>query len=72
MTRNRRNHKSQKPWYERMAEGKPRVSTEAFNVFFQGEWQRRLDRVTIPDMRDASWDRKAAYLLWKAEKHDRD
>lgn len=45
-----------------------------FEVFFEGEFQRRL--VTLPNeagllssglaIRDASWDRRAAFLLWVA------
>lgn len=43
-----------------------------FLTFFSGEFQRRLERLAIPGMSDASWDRKAAWLLWKAEHHDRE
>lgn len=35
-----------------------------FEKFFAGEWQHRLEQVEIPGMPDASWDRKAAWLLW--------
>lgn len=38
-----------------------------FVKFFDGKWQRRLDACRIPGMDKASWDRKAAYLLWLAE-----
>ena len=38
----------------------------AFLEFFAGPWQRQLDAVEIPGMSGASWDRKAAYLLWLA------
>lgn len=36
----------------------------AFLDFFDGPFQRELERVDIPDMPDASWDRRAAWLLW--------
>lgn len=36
-----------------------------FLKFFAGDWQKLLTRVEIPGMTDPSWDRKAAYLLWK-------
>ena len=39
----------------------------AFLSFFADEFPRRLDAVEIPGMPAASWDRKAAYLLWLAE-----
>lgn len=35
-----------------------------FEKFFTDEWQRRLEAVEIPGMPHASWDRKAAWLLW--------
>lgn len=44
-----------------------------FERFFQFEFQRLLDTIgsrkglySVPerDIRDSSWDRKAAYLLW--------
>lgn len=44
-----------------------------FETFFATEWPRRL--ASLPDdrgaltggsIRDASWDRKAAYLVWTA------
>lgn len=38
-----------------------------FEKFFAGEFQRRLEQTTVPGMADASWDRKAAWLLWLAE-----
>lgn len=37
-----------------------------FDEFFQGAFQRALGAVQIPGTPDASWDRKAAYLLWRA------
>lgn len=37
----------------------------AFVAFFNDEWQRMLERVTIPGMDNPSWDRKAAWLLYK-------
>lgn len=46
----------------------PSATPAAFLEFFAGEWQRRLEAVRIPDMRDASWDRKAAWLLWQKER----
>lgn len=38
----------------------------AFIAFFAGPFQRQLEAVEIPGMAGASWDRKAAYLLWVA------
>ena len=38
----------------------------AFVEFFAGPWQRQLEAVEIPGMPGASWDRKAAFLLWQA------
>lgn len=38
----------------------------AFVRFFDVEFQRELDVTQIPGMADASWDRKAAWLLWQA------
>lgn len=37
-----------------------------FADFFAGPWQRLLEGTEIPGMAGASWDRKAAYLLWLA------
>lgn len=37
----------------------------SFLNFFHGAWDRELSNVEIPGMDGASWDRKAAYLLWK-------
>ena len=43
-----------------------------FIRFFSGDyrnpsaWDRLLEAVEIPGMPSASWDRKAAYLLWVA------
>ena len=39
---------------------------EAFIRFFAIEYQQKLDQVRIPGMSNPSWDRKAAWLLWKA------
>jgi hypothetical protein len=39
-----------------------------FVKFFGGEFQRELAAVEIPGMADASWDRKAAWLLWLARR----
>jgi hypothetical protein len=33
-----------------------------FEAFFAGPWQKMLERIEVPDMPNASWDRKAAYL----------
>jgi hypothetical protein len=44
----------------------------AFVEFFSGDykgksrWDLLLEAVEIPGMAGASWDRKAAYLLWLA------
>jgi hypothetical protein len=35
-----------------------------FLHFYHGEWDDRLSSITIPHMEGASWDRRAAYLLW--------
>lgn len=35
-----------------------------FLKFFADGFQRELEAVAIPGMADASWDRKAAWLLW--------
>ena len=37
-----------------------------FAAFFAGPFQHAMERVEIPDFVTASWDRKAAYLLWLA------
>lgn len=37
----------------------------AFVKFFDGEFHRALHDVVIPGMETASWDRRAAYLLWQ-------
>ncbi len=42
----------------------------AFVRFFDVEFQRELDVTQIPGMADASWDRKAAWLLWCARKRE--
>ncbi|QDP64129.1 MAG: hypothetical protein Unbinned2301contig1004_55 [Prokaryotic dsDNA virus sp.] len=39
-----------------------------FIRFFDGDWAKRLAAVEIPGMPHASWDRKAAWLLWTAER----
>jgi len=39
---------------------------DRFRRFFASDFDRLLMAVEIPDMADASWDRKAAYLLWLA------
>ena len=39
----------------------------AFLRFFERAFQKRLELVEVPGMPAASWDRKAAYLLWRAE-----
>lgn len=36
----------------------------AFLAFFAGPFQDALHRVEIPGLDTASWDRKAAWLLW--------
>jgi hypothetical protein len=38
-----------------------------FVKWFGGDFQRRLEATVVPGMADASWDRKAAWLLWCAE-----
>lgn len=40
----------------------------AFLHFFATQFQRELNEVIIPGMPGASWDRKAAYLLWLERK----
>ena len=40
----------------------------AFLAFFAGPFQRALEQTEIPGLPKASWDRKAAYLLWTATK----
>lgn len=39
----------------------------AFVDFFHNEWKDRHEAVQVPGMPFASWDRKAAWLLWVAE-----
>jgi hypothetical protein len=41
-----------------------------FIKFFGGEFQRVLAATEIPGMADASWDRKAAWLLWSERRRD--
>lgn len=36
----------------------------AFVRFFEGTFSRALEATDIPGMDNASWDRRAAYLLW--------
>lgn len=36
----------------------------AFVAFFATEFQRELEATQVPGMADASWDRKAAWLLF--------
>lgn len=38
----------------------------AFVAFFEGAFQRALEVTRVPGMGEASWDRRAAYLLWLA------
>lgn len=40
-----------------------------FKAFFAGDWRTLHEAVEIPGMRYASWDRKAAYLLWVLGSH---
>ena len=40
----------------------------AFVTFFADEWQKLLETTQVPGMPDASWDRRAAWLLWCARK----
>lgn len=40
-----------------------------FKAFFHGEWKELMDAVTVPGLPYASWDRKAAYLLWVMGAH---
>lgn len=42
----------------------------SFLHFHANEFQDRLEEVEIPGMVGASWDRRAAYLLWLAEGND--
>lgn len=39
-----------------------------FLRFFNEEFRNRLGRANVPGLPHASWDRKAAWLLWVAEK----
>jgi hypothetical protein len=36
-----------------------------FEHFFANDFQRLLDRTSVPGMGDASWDRRAAWLVWR-------
>ena len=36
----------------------------AFLHFYHGDWDDKLSSISIPHMEGASWDRRAAYLLW--------
>lgn len=40
----------------------------AFVAFFAGDWQRLLEATEVPGMQGASWDRRAAWLVWCARK----
>lgn len=40
-----------------------------FLQWFATTWKDRHGAVTVPGLPYASWDRKAAYLLWIAEGH---
>lgn len=42
------------------------MTDPAFLAFFAGPFQDALRRVEIPGVETASWDRKAAWLLWLA------
>ena len=42
-----------------------------FLHFYHGEWNRLLETIQIPNMADASWDRRAAYLLWLERNGDK-
>lgn len=37
-----------------------------FERFWATEFQRLLEHTSIPGMGEASWDRRAAWLLWRA------
>lgn len=37
-----------------------------FEAFFANDFQRLLERTSIPGMGEASRDRRAAWLLWRA------
>lgn len=43
------------------------MTDPAFLAFFAGEWEQRLRAAQVPGMETASWDRRAAWLLWQAE-----
>jgi len=47
-----------------MGELRDDYTVGTFLNFYHGDWQDRLDAVAIPHMEGASWDRRAAYLLW--------
>jgi hypothetical protein len=36
-----------------------------FEKFFADDFQRLLERTSIPGMGEASWDRRAAWLLYR-------
>lgn len=42
------------------------MTPPAFQQFFDGPWMEALRAVEIPGAPTASWDRKAAWLLWLA------
>lgn len=43
------------------------MTDPAFLSFFDGEFSERLRATRIPGVEAASWDRRAAWLLWQAE-----
>ena len=43
----------------------------AFLTFFDTAFRRRVETAEIPGLPNASWDRKAAWLLWLAERDER-
>lgn len=47
--------------------GAAMLTDPAFLAFFAGEFQDRLKAAQVPGMETASWDRRAAWLLWQAE-----
>ena len=38
---------------------------QAFIEWYDGPFQAMLERSKVPGMADASWDRRAAWLLWE-------
>lgn len=47
------------------------MTDPAFLTFFAGEFTERLRAASVPGMETASWDRRAAWLLWCAEGRNR-